>query len=83
LIFLLPHFEDRTSQSNSRTENIENEEEVNNSQEEEKEVPRNVRQKKQSRNTSHNLTPTPTQYTPDQHNSNVSEGIVYAATDTY
>ena len=28
-------------------------------------------------------TPTPTQYTPDQHNTNINKGTVYAATETY
>jgi hypothetical protein len=46
-------------------------------------VPRNVWPKKQNQNMPHNLTLTPAQYMPDQHNSNISEGTVYAATDAY
>jgi hypothetical protein len=42
LIFLLPHLEDHATQSNSRIQSNENEEEANNSQEEEKETPRNI-----------------------------------------
>jgi hypothetical protein len=48
LIFLLPHLEDHTTQSNLSTQRNEDEEEANSSQEEEKELPQNVRHKKQT-----------------------------------
>jgi hypothetical protein len=46
LLFLLPHTEDRETQSNLSSPN--DEEEANSSQEEEKERPRNVRKKKRT-----------------------------------
>jgi len=48
LIFLLPHLEDRETQSNLNTRRNEDEEEANNSQEEEKERPRNVQKQKRT-----------------------------------
>jgi len=49
LLFLLPHIEDRTTQSNLSTQRNEDEEEANSLQEEEKELPQNVQHKKQTR----------------------------------
>ena len=43
LLFLLPHLEDRETQSNLSTQRNDDEEEANNWQEEVKEQPRNVR----------------------------------------
>jgi hypothetical protein len=48
LSFLLTHSEDCAKRSNLSTQSNENEEEANSSQEEESELPRNVRQKKQT-----------------------------------
>jgi 5'-3' exonuclease len=49
LLFLLPHVEDRTTHSNLRTPSNENEEDEDTSREEEKEVPRIVRQRKRTK----------------------------------
>ena len=46
LLFLLLHLEDRETQSDLSTQRNEDEEEANNLQEEEQELPRNVRKKK-------------------------------------
>jgi len=48
MLFLLPHLEDRLTQSNLSTQRNEDEEEANSSQEEEKERPRNVQKMKQN-----------------------------------
>jgi hypothetical protein len=48
LLFLLPHLEDHTTQSNLSTQRNEDEEEANNLQEEEKEQPQNDQHKKQT-----------------------------------
>ena len=48
LLLLLPHLEDRETQSNLSTQRNENEGETNSSQEEEKELPRNVRKRKRT-----------------------------------
>ena len=48
LLFLLPHIEDRETQSNLNTRRNEDEEEANNSQEEKKERPRNVQKQKRT-----------------------------------
>lgn len=48
LLFLLSHLQDLDTQSNLSTQGNDEEEEANNSQEEDKELPRNVRQKKRT-----------------------------------
>jgi hypothetical protein len=49
LLFLLPHAEDRTTHSNLSTPSNENEEDEDTSRQEEKEVPRIVRQKRRTK----------------------------------